>query len=427
MLQFALNYILMPILVLNIVIFVHELGHLLTARYFKMKTPVFSVGFGREIVGFTDKFGTRWKLSIFPLGGYVSVDTLDKQPLYQRTFVAIAGPFANMILAILLMIVVGMSYGIPRTPPLIVAVKIDSGAYAAGIKPHDKIVRLDDKDIPYHIEEITNIVRDAKNDHVVADILRDGKVLTVSIPVRDTSKIDDFGGSMQQRMIGVLFAGQNLKLSSVNQVADVNTHGDINLARAELIKNFGKTITLNLGKGADAENFLTYIDPALNKGLQDENSSKHSTFVFSDNNKIEFVPTSVSDAVADSFDLVYLGCKKTLGVLYQIITGKKDTGDLGGVVAISTMTGEVTEQATIIGPYYIFKFIALLSINIGFINLLPLPMFDGGHLALYAAEGIRGRPLSLKVKGYIYGVGIMSILILSLMIAYRDIMERLNN
>lgn len=426
MLQFTLNYILMPILVLNIVVFFHELGHLLIARYFKMRTPIFSVGFGREIVGYTDTYGTRWKLSVFPLGGYVSVDTLDKQPLYQRVWVALGGPLANMVLAIILMIGIAMIYGAPRTPPNIVALNLNGGAYASGMLPHDQIVSLNGIKIPYYIEDIKEIIKNATGDYVVAEILRDGNPMTVNIPVKDMHKTDDFGGDIQQRMMGVVFAGQNLKLLAINNVAGVDTEGNTSLARKELIKNFSQNIVINFGKGSDREDFLTYIDPVLNKGLLDENGTRYSTFVMWDNLKTQFLPIPFVESVSDAFNLVYEACKKTLGVLYQIITGKKDTGDLGGVVAISTMTGEVTQEAKTVGLYYIFKFIAVLSINIGFVNLLPLPMFDGGHLMLYTAEAICGRPLSLKVKGYIYGVGIMSILILSLMVGYRDIMERIS-
>lgn len=422
--EFAINYILLPIFILAVVIFVHELGHYLIARYYKVPTPVFSVGFGREIMGFTDKSGTRWKLSIFPLGGYVSVNGTDKDPLYQRTLIALGGPLANFVFAIVAMILVSMTYGSPKTPPYVAALSINGGAYAAGMLPMDKILTLGGQDIPYYMEDIKDIIKNAKGDFVVAEIMRNGQKMTLQIPVKDMNKTGDFGEDYQQRMMGVTFAGQNLKLSAVNSVAGVDTFGNIPLARSEIIKNFGKNIVVNFGKGKEREDFLTHIDPALNKGLLNEHDTKYSSLILWDNSKVDFIPIPLTEATKDSLHLAYLASKKTLGVLYQIIVGKKDTGDLGGVVAISSMTGEVAERTKFVGAYFIFKFIAILSVNIGFINLLPLPMFDGGHLMFYAIEAVRGRPPSLKVKGYVYGVSIMFILILSLMIGYRDIMER---
>jgi regulator of sigma E protease len=426
MFEFLINYILLPVFILAVVIFVHELGHFLIARYYKIPTPVFSVGFGREIIGFTDKSGTRWKLSIFPLGGYVSVNSTDKDPLYQRTLIAIGGPLANFVFAIIAMILVSMTYGSPKTPPYVAALSLKGGAYEAGMLPMDKILKLDDRDIPYYMEDIKDIIKNAKGDFVSADILRNGQKMTLSIPVKDMSKTGDFGEDYQQRMMGVTFVGQNLKLNAVNSVAGVDTLGNVSLARSEIIKNFGKNIVINFGKGKDLENFFIHIDPTLNKGLLDEHDTKYSALILWDNSKVDFIPIPLTEATKDSLDLAYQASKKTLGVLYQIIVGKKDTGDLGGVVAISSMTGEVAEQSKLIGFYYMFKFIAVLSVNIGFINLLPLPMFDGGHLMFYAIEAMRGRPPSLKVKGYVYGVSIMFILILSLMVGYRDIMDRIS-
>lgn len=425
MVEFTINYILLPILVLAIVIFVHELGHFLVARYFKVSASVFSVGFGREVAGYTDRYGTRWKLCVFPLGGYVSVESTDKDPLYQRAMIALGGPLANFIFAIVLMIVVAMSYGSPKTPPYIVALNINGGAYAAGILPMDRMLTLGGQDIPYYMEDIKGIIERAEGDFVMTEILRNGQKMSLSIPVKHVQKTGDFGEDTQQRMMGVVFAGQNLKLSAINNVAGVDTEGNTALARSEIIRHFGKNIIVNFGKGKDLEDFLTYIDPELNKGMLDAHHTKYSSFILWDNARIDFIRIPFAEAAGDAMELVYEACKKTLGVLYQIIVGKKDTGDLGGVVAISSMTGEVAEQAKFVGLYFVFKFIAILSINIGFINLLPLPMFDGGHLMFHAIEVIRGRPPSLRVKGYVYGISIMFILLLSLMVGYRDIMERI--
>lgn len=427
MVEFTINYILIPIVVLGIVIFFHELGHFLMARYYKISAPVFSVGFGREIAGFTDKHGTRWKLSIFPLGGYVSVDIKEKDAIYKRSLVAFAGPLANFILAVFLMIVAVNISGAPKTPTKVVAVSTVGGAYKAGILPGDKIISLDDHELTDYSDKIGDMVRNAKNDHIKAVVLRDNKQLTFSVPVRDSQITGDFGEDKNKRLMGVVFAGLNLSIKGLNKVGDVNTEHDTDLARAELIKHFGKNIVIDFGQGKDRQSFLTHVDPTLNQGLLDKDHPKYSTFRLWDEKSVTFKPIPFLESVGDAFDLLYQACKKTLGVLYQIIVGKKGTDDLGGVVQLSSMTGDVAAQAQSVSWYYMVRLIAILSINIGFMNLLPLPMLDGGHLMLHAVEKVRGRPLTPTIKGYVYGVGIMFILILSIIVTVRDIMDKMGS
>ena len=427
MVEFTLNYIIIPLAVLGFVIFVHEMGHFLMARYYKISAPIFSVGFGREIFGFTDKHGTRWKLSAFPLGGYVSVHTTDNDAIYKRSLVAFAGPLANFILALVMMIALVNISGIPKTPPDIVAVTLTGGAYDAGILPRDKILSLDGTTIPYYMDEIGDILKNAKNDYIDAKILRNGIEKTIPLQIHDVPRSNDFGEQHNKKMMGVVFAGSNFGLVAINNVAGKNTEGDSALARSEIIKHFGKNIVINFGVGAEREDFLIYVDPALNKGLLDEHDPKYTTLRLWDETRVEFRSVPFFESIESAFSLVYEACKKTLGVIYQIIVGKKDTGDLGGVVELSSMTGHVAEHAKIVGPYFMFRLIALLSINIGFINLLPLPMLDGGHLTLHAIEAVRGKPLTPKIKGYVYGVGIMFIIILSIIVTIRDIMDKIQS
>lgn len=415
----------MPIFVLALVIFVHEMGHFLMARFFKIKTPVFSVGFGREIWGRTDKHGTRWKLSIFPLGGYVSVGSTDADPLYQRTLIAFAGPLANFILCIVILFLLSVTYGVPKTPPVIVGLNINAGAFEAGMLPLDKVLSIDGKEIPNSMESIKEIIYAAKTDSVDVRILRDGQELSLPIQVRELNKTDDFGEAYKQKMLGVVFAGQNLKISAINAVERVVTEGNPDLVRSELLKYPDKNIVINFGEGAEREDFFVFINSSLNKDWLNKDAKNFPNLVLWDLQKTEFGSVSIFASIEESFKTTFKACQVTLGVIYQIIVGKKDTGDLGGVVAISTMTGETVETAEQSGWFFIFKLIALLSVNIGFLNLMPIPMLDGGHILLYAIEGILGRPPSLKFKGYVYGISIMGLLFLMLIVTYRDILERL--
>jgi regulator of sigma E protease len=426
MLDFIVNYIFMPILVLGIVIFVHEMGHFLMARSFNIKTPIFSIGFGREIWGVTDQHGTRWKLSIFPLGGYVSVSTTDKDPLYQRTLIAFGGPFANFVFALILLIGCSIFYGVPKTPSAIVGLNIHAGAYEAGMLPLDTVLSIDGVSIPNTMESIKEIISASKNDKVEVRVLREGQEKTLFVQVRELNKSDEFGDTYKQKMMGVVFAGQNLKLNAINSVEGVVTEGSVDLNRAELLKNLDRNIVINFGEKGDREDFLVHVSADLNKGLKDKESKRYSTLVLWDEQKFEFRASAIGEALEESVDLIYRACKTTLGVIYQIIVGKKDTGELGGVVAISNMTGETVEESDNSGAYFILRLIALLSVNIGFLNLFPVPLLDGGHILMYGIEGILGRPPSLKFKGYLYGVSIMFLLFVIAMVTYRDILERLS-
>ncbi|MBL8641945.1 MAG: RIP metalloprotease RseP [Alphaproteobacteria bacterium] len=425
MIEILLHYILSPILVLGVVIFVHEIGHFCIARYFGVPTPLFSIGFGPEICGRTDRYGTRWRLSLFPVGGYVSIQEKETDPLTQRVLIASAGPLANFLFSIVLMILVYAWFGAPSTPGTIVAVNINAGAFEAGIRPNDKLLSLDGKPLPHHMKEITDLINQSDSHFLSAVVDREGALLKIKIPLREIDKRNDFGQKYQKKMLGVVFAGQNLKISAIHQVNKMNTDGKEDLVRAELIRHFGKTVIINFGKGEEREDFLVYVDKNLNTGFLDPDSRFYSSLVLWDQRKSDFDSLSVGQILYQSFNIVYEGCKKTLGVLYQILVGQKKSDELGGIVSISTMAADVSQRIQDVGFFYFFKLIALLSVNIGLINLLPLPMLDGGHLAFYAVEGIRGKPPSPKVKGYIYGVGIMFIIFISVLVNFQDILKEI--
>lgn len=427
MMDMIVYYIVMLVLVLAIVIFVHEMGHFAMAKYFRVPTPVFSVGFGREIIGFTDRWGTRWKVSLFPVGGYVSIAGNETDPLLQRAWIAVAGPLGNFVFAILLMMGAYLYFGTPATPATVVGINITGGAFEAGIQPNDKLITLGNQPVPRDIDEIKRFMEAVNSPYLDVMIERQGQRSHVQVPVRPMNKTDDFGGKYQQKMLGVVFAGQNLKLSAIHRVAGVDTDAKVTRVRDELIRNFGKTVVINFGKGDDREDYVVHVDANLNKGLLNPSSTDYTKLVLWDDWLVEFDRMTLGRIVRDSFDIVYQGCKKTLGVIYQIVVGKKNSDDLGGVVAISTMTGDISQKIDQTGFFYFLKFIAVLSVNIGFINLLPLPMLDGGHLVFHAMEAVRGEPPSPKVRGYIYGIGIMFIIFVSLMVNFHDIVEKLSH
>lgn len=424
MLDSFIAYICAPILVLAIVIFVHELGHYLMARVFRVPAPVFSVGFGREVFGFMDRRGTRWKFSIFPFGGYVKIDESYDRPLYQRVWIVLGGPLSNFIFSFVLMVAVFMLMGAPAVTPVAAGVNIKGGAYAAGVRPGDRIISLEGHFIPKDMDDIKSFVTSSPKEVLRAVLQRDGQEMVVDIPILQLKETNDFGDDKPHRKLGILFAGQSMKLKAINRVADVDTEGNVDRAREEILRHIGKDVVINFGLSGVKDDLLIRIDADLNKGLYDPESSKFTTLVLWDDRDTEFYRLPFSKAVIHSGDLLYKAIKKTFGVLYQMVVGKKDTGDLGGVVAISSMTGEVTENASVVGPFFIFKFLAILSASIGFLNLLPFPMLDGGHLLFHGIEKITGVPPSLKIKGYFYGFGVVFIVLIVIMVNYHDIVEK---
>jgi len=331
--------IILPFLVtLTVLVFIHEMGHYLIARANRIRVEVFSIGFGPEIYGWDDRFGTRWKISWIPLGGYVKffgdanaatrrdsgLNTMTAQerdvsfhhkPLRQRAAVVAAGPIANFLLAIVLFAGIFSIFGQPFTPAVVSAVVPDSPAEAAGLQAGDRIVRIGSSNID-RFEDIQRIVQIRPNAELDLEILRDGAEVRLSVTPRMIEVTDTFG----------------------------NTH------------RIGQ---LGIRSGA-----VDYV--------------RH-----------------------DPLTATWYGVKATLSVidvtfvtLGQMFAGDRGTRDLAGPLGIAQMSSQVAQ----IGFVASLHFAAFLSVSLGLINLFPIPMLDGGHLLFYSIEALRGKPLSERVQ-----------------------------
>jgi regulator of sigma E protease len=331
--------IILPFLVtLTVLVFIHEMGHYLIARANRIRVEVFSIGFGPEIYGWDDRFGTRWKISWIPLGGYVKffgdanaasrrdsgLNTMTAQerdvsfhhkPLRQRAAVVAAGPIANFLLAIVLFAGIFSIFGQPFTPAVVSAVVPDSPAEAAGLQAGDRIVRIGGSNID-RFEDIQRIVQIRPNAELDLEILRDGAEVRLSVTPRMIEVTDTFG----------------------------NTH------------RIGQ---LGIRSGA-----VDYV--------------RH-----------------------DPLTATWYGVKATLSVidvtfvtLGQMFAGDRGTRDLAGPLGIAQMSSQVAQ----IGFVASLHFAAFLSVSLGLINLFPIPMLDGGHLLFYSIEALRGKPLSERVQ-----------------------------
>lgn len=340
-------------------VFIHEFGHYFVARLFKIPAEVFSIGFGRELFGWNDKQGTRWKVAWLPLGGYVRfvgdmspasnpaelndipVELRDKafqlRPVWQRFLVVLAGPLANFLTAILIFAAFFMIYGSPRTN-IVGIIQPGSAAAAAGLQPGDKILTIADRATP-NFDDIRSVVMLRPKQTVPLTFERSGEQRQVAVTLTSDTITDPFGEKFERGLLGVYPSATALQRLSPFQ------------AFPEAI-SYTWRITVSMVDG-----------------------------------------------------------------LGQIISGQRGTEDVGGPIKIAKIAGQ---QATL-GWLPFVQLLALFSINLGFINLLPVPMLDGGHLFFYAVEAVRRRPLSARALEWAFRGGLAVILALVVFTTINDL------
>lgn len=360
--EIILGYILPFLVVLTVLVFVHEMGHYLVARWNKVRIEVFSIGFGKEIFGFNDRTGTRWKFSMIPLGGYVKMFgdadassrpgdasglseeersyAFQSKRLSQRTAIVAAGPIANFLFAIVVLAGVFATVGQPYTPPVVGQVQQESAAQEAGFQAGDRIVALNGDSIE-RFEEVQRTVRLNPDAELRITVMRDGRELTLTATPQRT-EVEDARGNRQE--IGIL-----------------------GISRSEMEYRRHDPLTASWQAAKETVN--------------------------------------LSGA--------------TLQAVGQIITGSRSTDELGGPIRIAQMSGDVADA----GVVNLIWFMAILSINLGLINLFPIPMLDGGHLVFYAIEAVRGRPLGEKAQEYGFRIGLALVLTLMIFVTFNDLVQ----
>ena len=342
-------------------VFIHEYGHYIVGRWFGVGAETFSIGFGREVAGWTDKRGTRWKIGWLPLGGYVrftgDMDPasmgkgLDKlppdvrarsfhaKPVWQRALIVAAGPAANFIAAILIFAAFFAIIGIPRTPPVVGQVQPATAAAAVGLQSGDRIRSVARREVE-SFADVRQIVSMRPGETVTIEFERDGRRLVVSPTLREVVEVDNFGQQFRVGRLGVApVARSTFERVGVLQLVPEATEHTVKVTRAMV------------------------------EGL------------------------------------------------WQIITGRRPLNELGGPMKMAQIAGQ---QASL-GWFEFFQIVALFSINLGFINLLPVPMLDGGHLALYAVEAVRRRPLGERAQEWMFRGGLAALMTLLLFTTLNDL------
>ena len=364
-----MNYIIPFLILIMIVVFIHEYGHYYFAKRYGVGVTDFSIGFGREIFGWNDKSGTRWKVCWIPLGGYVkffgdrnvfsqteqqeiinkySEDDRQKlfilKPLYQRSLIVAAGPLANFFLAILIFTMINMFVGKDMTPALVDEVQKDSPAFVAGMKKNDKIIYIDKKKVE-SILEVSTFINISTSETIEFVVLRNDQKISLLVKPNLVDGKDSLGNSVKKRMIGI-------RLSPFN-------------------------------------------------------------------NEYKKQPLGPTKAIYYSVKEVWFVTTTSLNYLGKMITGSADSSQLGGPIRIAKITGQVAEYGII--PF--LSIMAYISISLGLINLFPIPMLDGGHLMFYLIEKILGRPLSQKVQEGFFRIGLFLLFSLMFFVTFNDLKD----
>jgi len=364
-----LSYILPFIALIVVVVFIHEYGHYYFAKRFGVGVTDFSIGFGKEMFGWNDKSGTRWKVCVIPLGGYVkffgdrnvysqadnekiikeySQKDQDKlfvlKPLYQRAIIVFGGPLANFLLAILIFFSVYTFAGKDFTPAVINEVQKDSPAMVAGLKDNDIIVSIDGNKVK-SIMEVSKFIMMSTDEFINFTVNRYDQDLTFKVKPNLVESEDNLGNKVTKRMVGIKLGAYN---NEVNHVK---------------------------------------LGPA--KAL------------FYAVNEVYYVSTS---------SLKYIG---------SMLTGNGDSSQLGGPIRIAKISGQVAAFGVL--PF--ISLMAYISISLGLINLFPIPMLDGGHLMFYGIEKVLGRPLSQKTQEGFFRIGMFLLLSLMFFTTFNDLKD----
>ncbi|NQW08124.1 MAG: RIP metalloprotease RseP [Candidatus Pelagibacter sp.] len=364
-----LSYILPFIALIVVVVFIHEYGHYYFAKRYGVGVTDFSIGFGKEMFGWNDKSGTRWKVCAIPLGGYVkffgdrnvysqadnekiinefSKEDQDKlfvlKPLYQRALIVFGGPLANFLLAILIFFSVYMFVGKDFTLAVINEVQKDSPAMIAGLKDNDIVVSVDGNKVK-SIMEVSKFIMMSTDEFINFTVNRSNQDLTFRVKPNIIESEDELGNKINKRMVGI-------KLGAYN-------------------------------------------------------------------NELNHIKLGPAKALFYSVNEVYYVCISSLKYIGSMLTGNGDSSQLGGPIRIAKISGQVAEFGIL--PF--ISLMAYISISLGLINLFPIPMLDGGHLMFYGIEKVLGRPLSQKTQEGFFRIGMFLLLSLMFFTTFNDLKD----
>ncbi|QQG35338.1 MAG: RIP metalloprotease RseP [Micavibrio aeruginosavorus] len=418
------------VLVLSVLVFVHEFGHYYVAKLCGVKIESFSIGFGKELFGFTDRHGTRWKFSLIPLGGYVKMfgdvdpasaghssevtedghtrpHTLEErkvafyaQHVAKRSAIVFAGPGINFLFAILVLWGLYMFYGQPSTPAMVAAVIKESAAHKAGFQPHDEILSIDGRPIRRFEEVRRNIALGLDSEKAFV-VKRDGQIINIMVRPERVTEEDRFGFSNSRGFLGVVSPGNGIDVTKITEIDGVG-YETPEAVRDKLAVSMDRPLVLTVDRSEKIEEFLVTPLAANNAGLSKEGDINYNHLVISKSDEEFFFQLAPMQALMVSIDETKNIVIDTLNAIGQMFTGDRSARELGGIIRIGAIAGDMARA----GLIALITFTALLSINLGLINLFPIPMLDGGHLLFYSIEALKGSPISEQIQEYAFRLGL---------------------
>jgi len=444
------------LVLLTPLVFVHELGHYLVARWCGVRVDVFSIGFGPELFGWNARSGTRWKISAIPLGGYIKMFgehalqaddsgqvrelsddekavSFEHKRLFQRAAVVFAGPAANYVFAILVLAVLYMTFGQNYTPAVIAAIAPDSAAARAGMEPGDRVLSIDGDPLDRY-EDLAGRVRLNPGIPMAIEVERGGRTLdfTVTPDPVEMKMLDDtvqtvgsLGVSLIAPVVADVIPGSAAADAGFRAGDRIVRIGDTPIGRFEDLRKIvlaspGKSLEFRIVR--DGAELSLPVTPR-SKQVKEENGD--TAIVGELGIAAEAPPTDIVrygptmalwQALKSSAEIT----QGTLTGLGQIAVGKRDSKEMGGPIMIAQVSRKVAKQ----GVVEFVSIMVLFSITLGLINLFPIPVLDGGHLAFYAIEAIRGRPLGERAQEYGFKIGLALVVSLMIFVMVNDLLHR---
>jgi regulator of sigma E protease len=320
--------------------------------------------------------------------------------VWQRAAVVFAGPAINFIFAILVLAGLYVTYGQPVIPPTAAAIVAGSNAEKYGFKPHDKIIAMDGKRVD-GFQDVRREIMVALDQEKAFIIEREGKLFEIKARAARKERTDRFGFKSETGVLGLISAEEGLQVSKITKI-DGQSFSDPKLVMEEIKKRLGTSFRVEITR-PNREPDVYIIAPAAerNKDLGTLDDINKEILLLSPFAAKEFKVHSVMTALQSAVKETYVITRSSLEALGQIITGVRSTNELGGIIRIGAIAGDMASQ----GIIPLIMLTAFLSINLGFINLLPIPVLDGGHLTFYAAEALLGKPVPEKIQEYAFNAG----------------------
>jgi len=425
-------YVAVLVFSLALVILIHEFGHYLAARFFKVRVEKYSIGFGKEIYGRDDKHGTRWSLSIFPFGGYVklfgdvdiknpvvwdyendcerllSEDELAvsfcTKPVWQRMFIVLAGPMINFILAVALLFSLYFFYGQASRYPVINALGLNSASHDDGFQLGDEVLEMDGQRVR-RFKDVYDLTSDNPGKPFEYKVLRDGRTLTIVSAPRAAEYIDTKGVEMSHGRTGMLRFG-SIQFDRMLSLDGVSVEDSPDKARDLLQTKMDQDVVVGSEFRANKEDFfIIHFPSAYNKHLSDPDDEHYDRAFVVDPDEEYYLPLGFVEALQTVFESIGNLSYRSYQLFRFYSRGKTEEPLIGGVAKVSEYAADSAKS----GVHSFVQFLAVFSLLVAFINILPVPMLDGGFLVFLVYEWIVGKQVPPRVQNYAFTIGLVFI------------------